>query len=135
MQNNQTSLAGEGRDQRKAVCDETGKLFGKMFRKEELTLEDWDVMEKFSVVLSEDVQTQRRRIGGDWAVAGCLPYRRMRDMIRANLGPELVIVSLVMDEEDIMERLSSRHLDQESVVEGLMVVYMCIFMILYLFNS
>ena len=68
-------------------------------------------------------------------MAGCVPHKRMRDMIRANLGPELVIVSLVMDEEDIMERLSSRHLDQESVVEGLMVVYMCIFMILYLFNS
>ena len=124
VQNNQTSLAGEGRDQRKAVCDETGKLFGKMFRKEELTLEDWDVMEKFSVVLSEDVQAQRRRIGGDWAVAGCLPYRRMRDMIRANLGPQLVIVSLVMEEEDARERISSRHQNNEAVVKGIMVSYL-----------
>ena len=68
-------------------------------------------------------------------MAGVPPYPRMRDIITSDLGPELVIVSLVMDEEDIMERLSSRHIDQESVVEGLMVVYMCIFMILYLFNS
>ena len=124
VQNNQTSLAGEGRDQRKAVCDETGKLFGKMFRKEELTLEDWDVMEKFSEVLSDDVQAQRRRIGGDWAVAGCLPYRRMRDMIRANLGPQLVIVSLVMEEEDARERISSRHQNNEAVVKGIMVGYL-----------
>ena len=124
MQNNQTSLVGEGRDQRKAVCDETGKLFGKMFRKEELTLEDWDVMEKFSEVLSDDVQAQRRRIGGDWAVAGCLPYRRMRDMIRANLGPQLVIVSLVMEEEDARERISSRHQNNEAVVKGIMVGYL-----------
>ena len=124
VQNNQTSLAGEGRDQRKAVCDETGKLFGKMFRKEELTLEDWDVMEKFSEVLSDDVQAQRRRIGGDWAVAGCLPYRRIRDMIRANLGPQLVIVSLVMEEEDARERISSRHQNNEAVVKGIMVGYL-----------
>ena len=41
----------------------------------------------------------------------------------SDLGPELVIVSLVMEEEDARERISSRHQNNEAVVKGIMVSY------------
>ena len=40
---------------------------------------------------------------------------------RASLGPDLVIVSLVMEEEDVRGRLVDRHPGQDSVVKMLMV--------------
>ena len=40
---------------------------------------------------------------------------------RASLGPDLVIVSLVMEEEELRDRLSERHPGQDSVVRALMV--------------
>ena len=40
---------------------------------------------------------------------------------RASLGPDLVIVSLVMEEEDVRDRLVDRHPGQDSVVKMLMV--------------
>ena len=85
VQNNQSSLEGEGRQERKEVCDETGKLWGKMFRKEELNSGDFEMMEKYFQLLGEDIKTQRRRIGGDWVVAGCFPPSRIRDVLRSAL--------------------------------------------------
>ena len=41
--------------------------------------------------------------------------------LRAALGPELVIVSLVLEEEGVRQRLTERHPDQDSVVKYLMV--------------
>ena len=40
---------------------------------------------------------------------------------RASLGPDLVIVSLVMEEEELRDRLVDRHPGQDSVVTMLMV--------------
>ena len=40
---------------------------------------------------------------------------------RASLGPDLVIVSLVMEEEELRDRLEDRHPGQDSVVKMLMV--------------
>ena len=40
---------------------------------------------------------------------------------RASLGPDLVIVSLVMEEEEVRDRLVERHPGQDSVVTHLMV--------------
>ena len=121
MINNQKALCGEGIEERKEVCGENGKLWGKMFRDEELVEDDWKMIERFSEMLGEDISSQRRRIGGDWVVAGCLPQRRMRDLVKANLEKELVIVCLVMEQELVRERISSRHQANEAVVRGIMV--------------
>ena len=42
-------------------------------------------MEGYIQLLCEDINTQRGRIGGDWAIAGCFPYRRIRDVLRSVL--------------------------------------------------
>ena len=40
-------------------------------------------MKNYVEVLCEDINLQRRRIGGDWAIAGCFPVRRIRDVLRS----------------------------------------------------
>ena len=67
-------------------------------------------------------------------MAGVPPYPRMRDTITSDLGPELVIVSLVMEEEDARERLSSRHHGDGPIVQTLMARYIR-FMIVWQTNS
>ena len=124
MQTRQKSLEGKGREERKLVVDKMSEFWKKAFRSVELSSDDWNMLESFHDLLCQDIRTQRRRIGGDWVMAGCVPHKRMRDMIRANLGPQLVIVSLVMEEEDARERISSRHQSNEAVVKGIMVSYL-----------
>ena len=85
QQSRQRALAGEGRDERKALCDKIGPIWSKMVKLEEPSEEEWREMENYIRVLCEDINTQRRRIGGDWAIAGCFPPRRIRDVLRSAL--------------------------------------------------
>ena len=41
------------------------------------------MIEKYLEILCEDIKAQRERIGGDWAVAGCITHGRMRDIVRS----------------------------------------------------
>ena len=75
--------AGEGRQARKALCDKTGGLWSKLINQGELSEEEWGRMENYVRVLCEDINLQRRRIGGNWAIAGCFPVRRIRDVLRS----------------------------------------------------
>ena len=83
QQSRQRTLAGEGREERKALCDKVGGIWGKMVKQEEISEEQWEEMENYIRVLCEDINTQRRRIGGDWAIAGCFPFSRIRDVLRS----------------------------------------------------
>ena len=83
QQSRQRTLAGEGREERKALCDKVGGIWGKMVKQEEISEEQWGEMENYIRVLCEDINTQRRRIGGDWAIAGCFPFRRIREVLRS----------------------------------------------------
>ena len=85
QQSRQRALAGEGRDERKALCDKIGPIWSKMVKLEEPSEEEWREMENYIRVLCEDINTQRRRIGGDWVVAGCFPPSRIRDVLRSAL--------------------------------------------------
>jgi gluconate kinase len=72
--------------------------------------EDFDVeiMNEMYREMSRDIQVQRRRMGGDWAVCQAVPTRAQRDVIRSILGPELVFVVLEMSKEMVHERLNKR---------------------------
>ena len=85
QQSRQRALAGEGRDERKALSDKIGGIWSKMVKLEEPSEEEWREMENYIRVLCEDINTQRRRIGGDWVVAGCFPPSRIRDVLRSAL--------------------------------------------------
>ena len=77
----QRPLVGEGSEERREVCQKVGKAWRRLLKGEE-TKADWLVFEKYLELLCEDIRSQRERIGGDWAVAGCVTHRRMRDIVR-----------------------------------------------------
>ena len=73
---------GQGSEERREVCKKNGEAWERLIKEEE-TEADWLVIEKYFEILCEDIKSQRERIGGDWAVAGCITHRRMRDLVRS----------------------------------------------------
>lgn len=102
-------LSGPGCEERREVWGSVRNLWSKLInQQEELEEEEWERMGRYFHLLCENIKSERRRIGGDWAVAGCLLHRRIRDLIRANLGAQLVIVVLRMAGEAVRSRILSR---------------------------
>ena len=80
---------------------------------------DKEMVAKFYMLMSEDIDREQKRIGGDWAIAQAVPTRFFRDRIRAKLGPRLIFVVLHMSQEDQAARIKARHGDAGHVVEML----------------
>ena len=70
---------------------------------------DKEVMLEFVRHLALDVAREKKRIGGDFAVAAVLLTEDVRDQLREILGGQLTIVSLTMSEADRRTRLLQRH--------------------------
>ena len=69
--------------------------------------------------MSECIGYERKRIGGDWAVAQAVPTRRLRDVIRKHLGDDKVVFLLIgLDSDATRKRLDKRHGESE---EGLVM--------------
>ena len=81
---------------------------------------DEEVMARFFEFLCDDIKRERERIGGDWAVATLVNSRRLRDLVRARLGPDLTFVVLDMAREDLEERWRSR--DGDDAAQRIMLV-------------
>jgi len=107
-QNSQRTLKGEGLQERKDAIGKMMKGFQDVMKGEE----DDDFYKDYYSLMCQDIQREKERLGGDWAVAQCILRRSMRDFIRSKLGPELVIILLEMDLDHMKERLSKRHEDQ-----------------------
>ena len=102
-------LTGPGCEERREVSGRVRNLWSKLInQEEELEQEEWERLGRYFRLLCENIKSERRRIGGDWAVAGCLLHRRIRDFIRANLGGEVVIVVLRMAGEAVRSRILAR---------------------------
>ena len=85
VQDSQRHLTGEGREERKSLKEKQSKCWDKIlgFKKEETpTEEDEEANGEMMDAMAEDIIKERKRIGGDWAVAGCLVRTRDRDRIR-----------------------------------------------------
>ena len=101
--------------------------------------EDYDKakMEDYYDLLCKDIIKERKRIGGDWVLAGVAMNQELKNIIRCNnfnikmtdisdifrsrIGPDLVFVVLSMDKEDVRERLCTRHMGDKKMVDTLMV--------------
>jgi len=82
-----------------------------------------DALSELYIHQSLDVARERKRLGGDFVVAGVAPSRKLRDLIRKNIGEDIVIIVLEMDREMRMDRLRKRHdaekgTDLEELLEG-----------------
>jgi DNA polymerase III delta prime subunit len=76
---NQRPLRGEGLAERKEMCMRSNETFMKLFKGEEY---DNEIMKEFYSGMSKDILSERKRIGGDWAIAAVTLTRDLRDHIR-----------------------------------------------------
>ena len=82
---------------------------------------DEEAMAKYFEFICDDIKRERERIGGDWAVALVVNTRRLRDLVRSRLGPDLTFVVLDMAWEDMEERYRTRHVGNETALRMMMV--------------
>ena len=84
---------------------------------------DLEKVWNFYKAMCDDVIRERKRIGGNWAIAQVAPTRVIRDRIREHLGSELIFVVLDMSRKDQKDRIKARHGDEESIIELLTRCY------------
>ena len=83
-------------------------------------------VEAFYTAMCKDINSERKRMGGDWVVAQAVPTRELREHIRKELGPDMIFVVLDMTREDQMKRILQRHgenEEQSTVVDWLTKLY------------
>ena len=81
-QENQRKLTGEGSKERKEIFDRIEKIEDKIYRKKKLKDEEESAYKEMMEYMADDIFKERKRIGGDWVIAGCLLSNRQRDVIR-----------------------------------------------------
>merc|ERR1712123_54606 len=113
----QKPLKGEGAEKRAKICKEANDAFMMILNGEELGVEEKKRFYAFYSCMCADILRERKRIGGDWAIATCAFTRVLRDHIRSVLGPDLIFVILSMDEEEVRKRVTARHHGEEQAAE------------------
>ena len=78
----QRNLTGEGREERKQVCDKFGEAMDKIWLLHSLTGEDKENIQRGFEEICGDISRERARIGGDWVLAGVVPEKDHRDTVR-----------------------------------------------------
>ena len=71
----QKNLYGEGLEERKKITREASSIFIKMWKGKEFLLdgsEDSEMCKKFFQLMCDDIRSERKRIGGDWAIASAI---------------------------------------------------------------
>ena len=79
---------------------------------------DWDKLKPFYACIAKDIDTQKKRIGGDFAIAQAVTSRAMRDHIRITL-PNCVFITLSLTKENVTKRIKERHGDDPGALEVL----------------
>jgi len=121
----QRKLVGEGANERKELVKKLMPLFNKIFTSGSVDLNDTEnnILEEGYRAMCNNIKKERKRIGGDWAISCVLVTRKIRDIVRSEIGRNLQIVSLDMNLDDQMARVSSRHLGDQHTVDMMKVIY------------
>jgi len=96
----QRPLIGEGLEERKKIIGKSEEVFFEI-SKGNAKYED---LKEYYGIMCEDIDRERKRIGGDWVVACIAPERGLRDFCRSILGPDLIFVVLELDPEANVQR-------------------------------
>ena len=91
---NQKSLMGPGAEERRAVCEKAHDMFMQIIQGEVECLvtcsdccagqeHDRELEREFYTHMCADINRERARIGGDWAIAAVTLNRQIRDRIRS----------------------------------------------------
>ena len=77
---------------------------------------------KYFRAMAIDVKNEKKRIGGNFAIAYVVFSRELRDLIREILGPEVVFVLLRMSPEDLRKRVLARHHGEDGAADFMNVI-------------
>ena len=69
---------------------------------------DMEKCKPFYGNMAKDIDTQKKRIGGNFSIAQAVNSEKMRDYIRTIL-PDCIFITLTMNEEAQHKRLIARH--------------------------
>ena len=72
-----------------------------------------DNAKRFYDAMAKIVVHERKRLGGDFAIAQAIPTRELRDFVRNICGPDLIFVILVLPKQTALDRLQKRHGDEK----------------------
>ena len=77
------NILGKGSSERAAFMKQAAEIWGPLMAGQEY---DQSVMSEYFRLMAEDIATQKKRIGGNWAVATVVFNRADRDVIRYDFG-------------------------------------------------
>merc|ERR1711971_1495132 len=69
---------------------------------------NWEKMKPFYSNISKDIDVQRKRIGGNFAIAQAVTSKEFRDHIRLTL-PDCIFITLTLTKENQLKRVRERH--------------------------
>jgi len=116
----QRKLVGEGVEARQEMVSKVNKEFLNLFGGKDY---DEEVIHEGYKMMCANIRSERSRMGGDWAVCCVLMNRKIRDVVRRELGEELHVICLDMEVEDMENRVRARHAGDENSVEMFKTVY------------
>ena len=102
----QRSLNGPGMEERRDVAKSVQNIWADLMAGKDY---DKELFHKYYQMMAMDISKEKKRIGGNWAVAHVLLSREIRDKMRRWLGEDLVIVIMTMSSADRRERILQRH--------------------------
>ena len=102
----QKNLKGPGADVRLEMLGKTTDMWLDIMAGKDC---DREIMRMYYAAMAEDVGSEKKRIGGDFAIAHVILNKEIRDKMREWLGPDLIFVHLEMSQEDRRARVLGRH--------------------------
>ena len=105
-QMHQKVLKGPGADARKEVLGKVQDIWSDLMTGKGC---DKELMKLYYGTMAEDIGSEKKRIGGDFAIAHVILTKDIRDKMREWLGPDLIFVHLEMSQEDRRARVLGRH--------------------------
>ena len=76
---------------------------------------DWNKTKPCYTNMAKYIETQKKRIGGDFVIAHAVTSWDMRDHIRLTLG-DCIFITLTLTKETQMKRIRARHGDDEGAM-------------------
>ena len=111
IQIRQKTLKGPGTEERKAVIQKVMTVWGDLMAGRDY---DKELMMEYFRHLALDIKREKKRIGGNFAIATVVFDRQARDHLRKFLGPDLILVNLTMSMEERRARVLQRHSGDEN---------------------
>ena len=110
----QRNLIGPGADARKEMLGKTSEMWMNLFAGKDI---DREMMATYYAALAADIGSEKKRIGGDFAIAHVIVTKDVRDKMREWLGPDLIFVHLEMSQEDRRARVMDRHMGEANAAD------------------